>query len=69
MAYTTGESLHFWDCYRFLDEDERCLKKQCIAWKADDEDFDKAIHIWFMQEWHKGIPINGVGRKPGYLIN
>ena len=41
-------------------QDERCLKKRYIVRKADDDDFDKAIHFWFMQERHKGTPISGV---------
>ena len=41
-------------------QDEQCLKKRCIVRKANDEDFDKAVHIWFMQERHKGTPISGV---------
>ncbi len=34
--------------------DETSLKKRCIVRRADDSTFDKAIHLWFLQERHKG---------------
>ena len=40
-------------------QDEKCLKKRCIIRKADDHTFDKAVHLWFMQERHNGTPISG----------
>ncbi len=40
--------------------DETSLKKRCIVRRADDSTFDKAIHLWFLQERHKGTPVSGV---------
>ncbi len=37
--------------------DETSLKKRCIVRRADDSTFDKAIHLWFLQERHKGTPV------------
>ena len=31
------------------------LKNWCIVWRADAH--DRAIHLWFIQERHKGTPI------------
>ena len=40
--------------------DESSIKKRCIVRRADDDSFDKAMHLWFTQERHKGTPISGV---------
>ncbi len=38
------------------EEEASCRKKMRMA---DDEQFDKAVYLWFAQERSKGIPING----------
>ena len=30
--------------------DESSIKKRCIVRRADDDSFDKAMHLWFTQE-------------------
>ena len=40
--------------------DESSIKKRCIVRRADDDSFDKAMHLWFTQERYKGTPISGV---------
>lgn len=50
-------------------QNEKCLKKRCTVRKADDDAFDKAIHLWFMQERHKGTPISGVVLMEKEILN
>uniref|UniRef100_UPI003AAF228D jerky protein homolog-like n=1 Tax=Centroberyx gerrardi TaxID=166262 RepID=UPI003AAF228D len=39
--------------------DSNTLKNRCVVRKAEDEDFDRALHQWFMQERGRGAPISG----------
>ena len=41
-------------------KDSGCVKERFIVRKAVDENFDKAMHLWFSQERAKGTPITGV---------
>ncbi|XP_062499058.1 jerky protein homolog-like [Corticium candelabrum] len=41
-------------------KDSSSFKKRCIVRRADDDQFDKAMHLWFTQERHKGTPLSGV---------
>ena len=41
-------------------QDSSSFKKRCIVRRADDDQFDKAMHLWFTQERHKGTPLSGV---------
>ena len=42
------------------DKDSSSYKKRCIVRRADDNEFYKAMHLWFTQERHKGNPLSGV---------
>ena len=40
-------------------EDGSCVKKRRIVRRANLEDLDKAVYLWFVQQCCKGTPISG----------
>ena len=40
-------------------QDGDCIKKRRIVRRADLEELDKAVYLWFVQQRCKGTPISG----------
>ena len=40
-------------------QDGDCIKRRCIVRRANLEELDKAVYLWFVQQRCKGTPISG----------